>query len=334
MIGKRETDLGTVTKEHGEVLLLERQVITTGQPAASSEESHALPDGTVRWFSTVRVPVRDADGKVQQALTVASDITAYKSAVDEQKRLVTELQSSMKFKDQILATMSHELRTPLNAIMGFAGIGLMDEDLPENIEMMLDRIDYNARRLLTLINAILDISRLNAGRVDILWQPADVRELADVWRKDFAIRIAEKKLEFVYDISPDFPAKLEADPERLTQVAVNLLSNAVKFTEKGKITLAIRSTAENWIIEVADTGIGISETWQEQIFEEFRQVTTGATSKYGGSGLGLAIVQKLCGLMNGTIRVKSEVGVGSTFTATFALRPVKTAETPSDKDVM
>lgn len=243
---------------------------------------------------------------------------------DAQKRreletLVTDLQSAMLFKDQFLATMSHELRTPLNAIIGFSGMGLA-EDYPEEIEHLFERIRVNALRQLGLINDILDISRINAKRLEILSVRVALHELIKGWYTDFQKQARDKGLEFILELDSSLPLETTHDPDRLTQIASNLLTNAVKFTDKGSLKLSTKRLNDTtWTLTITDTGTGIPETWQHVIFDEFRQVDGTSARKHGGAGLGLSIVQKLCLLMGGSIRLESKVGEGSTFIVTLPL---------------
>lgn len=243
---------------------------------------------------------------------------------DAQKRreletLVADLQSAMLFKDQFLATMSHELRTPLNAIIGFSGMGLSEDYDPE-IEHLFERIRVNALRQLSLINDILDISRINAKRLEILSVRVALHELVKGWYTDFQKQARDKNLEFKLELDSTLPLEVTHDPDRLTQIASNLLTNAFKFTDKGSIKLsAKRVDDKTWTLSISDTGPGIPETWQHVIFDEFRQVDGTSARKHGGAGLGLSIVQKLCLLMGGSIRLESKVGEGSMFIVTLPL---------------
>lgn len=279
------------------------------------------------WFNTRYTPVLDEDGNFQYTLGLSLDITDRKHAERERERLIRELEDALLFKDQFLATMSHELRTPLNAVLGYTGIAAMQYELPVQVEHMLARIRMNSQRLLSLINDILDISRINAKRIEIVQRPFDVEDAAKSWYEDFRQTAAEKQLEFSLDYDETLPRLIIGDQERLAQIAHNLLNNAMKFTEKGRIELRVRREGENqWQISVTDTGIGIPDTWQHLIFEEFRQVDGSSRRKYGGAGLGLSIVQKLCQLMDGRVQVSSKLGEGSTFTVTLPLRVAETAE--------
>lgn len=251
----------------------------------------------------------------------------------ELERLVRELQNALLFKDQFMATMSHELRTPLNAILGYSGIALM-KDLAPNAEHFIERIEENAKRLLNLINDILDISRINAGRTEIVSEKINLKLLVEGWYDDFKQRMDDKGLQFklVYDNA--LPEEVMNDADRLTQITANLLGNAYKFTDKGLITLEVKtnpSNSEEMVINVIDTGSGIPESWQHLIFEEFRQVDGTSSRKYGGAGLGLSIVQKLCILMGGQVRVQSKLNEGSTFSVTlpFTTKKVSVEANPA-----
>jgi signal transduction histidine kinase len=257
-----------------------------------------------------------------EVLLVVRDITEIKSAQRQLEDTIRELNQSLIFKDQFLATMSHELRTPMNAIMGYSSLAVDTPNLDSKIKNMFERILANSHRLLNLINDVLDISRINAGRTEIVADPFDLSELVMGWQKDYGQLATKKGLEFVSKIDPTLPKLLIGDSERLTQIVANLISNAIKFTDTGSISLTVRGhEGDEGLMDiiVTDTGIGISDTWHHLIFEEFRQVEMGAERNYGGAGLGLSIVQKLCILMGGTVNVTSTLGEGSTFTVTLPI---------------
>ncbi len=227
-----------------------------------------------------------------------------------------QAEHATQLKSQFLATMSHELRTPLNAVIGYSEIQLMGiagELSPKQREYQ-DRILANALHLLGLINDILDLSRIEAGRMDLLLTPFRLQTWMDEILLQNRVLAEEKSLAIDVQIDPRLPEILVADSERLKQVVINLLSNAVKFTEKGSIKIDVAlNDSDTWKIEVQDTGIGIPIHAQDTIFEEFRQVDGTSHRQYGGTGLGLAIVRKLVIMMGGHIRLKSEVGKGSNF---------------------
>lgn len=235
---------------------------------------------------------------------------------------------SVRLKSEFMSTMSHELRTPLNAMLGFSGILLegMGGEMDEEARHMVERIELNSKRLLTLINDVLDIAKIEAGRLEIVFAPMSPRTLANSWRSQISILAERKNLEFKLEFDPALPDQLYGDAERISQVAINLLSNAVKFTDSGSVKLSLKSLGDFWQIEVADTGIGIPPHAINYIFDEFRQLDGTSTRAYGGSGLGLAIVRNLCRMMDGNVQVTSKMGEGSTFTVKLPLKPVPTTE--------
>jgi len=187
---------------------------------------------------------------------------------------------------------------------------------------MIERISSNSERLLNLINSVLDIAKIEAGRLEIQSEPLDPRQLVEKWQMQMSVLAQKKGLSMDINIDPSLPREIYGDSERLSQIAINLLSNAFKFTEKGGVTLSLKRTDPSWIIEVADTGIGIPPHALNYIFDEFRQVDGSTTRVYGGSGLGLAIVRNLCRMMDGSIAVTSELDRRSVFTVTLPLKPV------------
>jgi signal transduction histidine kinase len=234
-------------------------------------------------------------------------------------------QKNNRLKSQFVANVSHELRTPLNAVLGFAGILLegMHGEFNPPVQHLLQRIESNAQRLLSLINDILDIGKIEAGQMDIKSLSVSTYDLVKQWESYTEELVKAKGLKLTVEIDPSLPDQVYADPDRLTQIATNLLSNAAKFTERGEIKLLCKARDNMWSIQVQDTGIGIPEEAFSYIFEPFRQVDGSSTRRYGGTGLGLTIVHNICHLMNGTISFRSKSGEGSTFTVTLPLMPVK-----------
>ena len=296
-------------------------------------------DGTLDWIRWEVRPWYKADETIGGLVMYTEVITERKLAADarvkaeaERERLIQELEEALLFKDQFLATMSHELRTPLNAILGYAGIALNQDGLPDNIVNMLERTKVNGRRLLNLINDILDLSRINSKRIRIIARPIPLADLVKGWQLDFAKQAADKNLLFTFHLDPHLPEIIIGDEERLTQIAANLLNNAIKFTDQGEIQLKVHVINKEWQIIVSDTGIGIPDTWQHLIFDEFRQVDSSSRRKYGGTGLGLSIVQKLALLMGGNVTVQSKPGEGSTFTVTLPLQLQITDELASGEN--
>lgn len=233
-----------------------------------------------------------------------------------------QAEDAVRLKSQFLATMSHELRTPLNAIIGYTDIQLagMAGELTGEQRYYQDRILVNAKHLLELINDVLDISKIEAGRMDIVRRPFVLQE----WLDDIVAQMeglaSQKQLTFEHHLDDRLPKEIVADSARIRQIAINLLSNAIKFTDEGFVRIQIHQHSRDaWKLEVSDSGIGIPSHLQETIFEEFRQVDESSRRKQGGSGLGLAIVRKLCLMMGGNIRLKSTLGKGTSFTVILPL---------------
>jgi signal transduction histidine kinase len=256
------------------------------------------------------------------ALSIARFLQEQKIAETRTREALAAQKAALetsRFKDQFLAIMSHELRTPLNAIIGFLGILNMTSQFDERQTHMLHRIRTNSERLLVLINDILDLSKIESGRLELAPMPVSLRDLAQRWQFQMEVLAKQKDLRFSVNIDSLLPEHILIDEDALTKVATNLLSNAFKFTEKGDVTLSLKRNQQLWMLEVQDSGIGIPAHMFDHIFESFRQIDGSSTRNYGGTGLGLSIVQHLVKAMNGTVQVQSEVGKGSTFTVTLPL---------------
>lgn len=271
-------------------------------------------------LSNARRAAEDAAAQIQQqneALMEANRELAYARRQAEE---------ATRLKSQFLATMSHELRTPLNAIIGYTEIQLagMAGELTQEQRDYQERVLANADHLLQLINDVLDIAKIEAGRLEIVDNPFDVR----LWLEELIGQTqglaADKRLSFEVSLDERMPRLIVGDTARLKQIAINLVSNAIKFTETGGVRIQVRVHGRDaWKFIVSDTGIGIPSHLLETIFEEFRQVDSSSQRKQGGTGLGLSIVRKLTLMMGGNVRVSSELGKGSTFTVILPLREPK-----------
>ena len=228
-----------------------------------------------------------------------------------------ELEQASQYKSDFLANMSHELRTPLNSLLILAKL-LADNDagrLSEEQVRYAQTIQSSGNDLLTLINDILDLSKIEAGHMEIKPEPLALARLTKDLTNLFAPVAEKRNLEFQVEVAPECPTYIETDGQRLEQILRNLLSNAFKFTEQGKVELSVRRASEGQIaLSVADTGIGISEDKQNAVFEPFRQADGTISRKYGGTGLGLSICRELVRLLGGTLALRSVEGQGSTFT--------------------
>jgi signal transduction histidine kinase len=226
-----------------------------------------------------------------------------------------KLLEAYRIKSEFLATVSHELRTPLNAIMGFSQILVSQSKgkLNDYQQEMVQRIFTNGKNLLTLVNDILDLSRLEAKRLNLSTKPFSLQHLAQMTLSELQPLADEKSLQVSIHFDLD-DATVVNDEHRLRQILINLLSNAIKFTDEGQVDLKVTALGEDRIImSVADTGVGIAPDALPHIFESFRQIDQTLRRQYPGTGLGLAIVHSLVGMMGGTITVESELGHGSTF---------------------
>jgi PAS domain S-box-containing protein len=233
------------------------------------------------------------------------------------RRQAFELEQASQLKSQFLANMSHELRTPLNAVLGYTNLllqGIGGELNPQQ-KKRLARVDSNARHLLNLINDLLDIARIEAGKMPLHVDNFELHELIDEIITEVEPIIERSKLAVSREIDPDLPA-IRSDRQKMKQVLINLLSNALKFTPEGSVKVQARFEEGTGMIHVAvqDTGIGIAPEDQQRVFEDFRQADNSYTREYGGTGLGLAICRRLATMLGGEITLESKVGAGSTFT--------------------
>jgi signal transduction histidine kinase/DNA-binding response OmpR family regulator len=266
----------------------------------------------------------ELDGK-SCAVTMVRDIGDRK---EMERNLVAARESAMaasKAKSEFLSSMSHEIRTPMTAVLGMADL-LTETELSGEQRRYLDIMVANGNSLLELINSILDLARIESGRLQLEKTEFDLTELIDKTISTFGVRAHGKGLELIARIAPGVPERLVGDPLRLRQVLINLLGNAIKFTELGQIVLEVEQDPESkesgaFRFTVADTGIGIAADKLDSIFGSFNQADSSTTRLYGGSGLGLAIAHRLVGLMDGRIWVDSELNKGSKFcfTARFGL---------------
>jgi len=236
------------------------------------------------------------------------------------RRQAIELEQASMLKSQFLANMSHEFRTPLNAMLGYTSMLLQGVAGPIDgpARRQLSRIESNGRHLLTIINEILDISRIEAGRMPLQISRFNVPELVNEVRAELEPIILRSKLKVTIDLSREL-RPIMTDRQKVKQILLNLLSNALKFTHQGTVTISAHRRLRDRSVEliVADTGIGIAPADQERIFEDFRQLDNSPTRAYGGTGLGLSICRRLAQMLDGSILLESQVGVGSRFTLTL-----------------
>ncbi|MEO0518988.1 MAG: ATP-binding protein [Cyanobacteria bacterium P01_A01_bin.116] len=351
LIGKTDYDMPWTKEESDFYVLCDRRVMQNDRAEVGIVEPQLRADGQQTWLETNKIPMHDSEGNVIGILGSFQDITERKQAELELQKLNEELElrvenrtaqlqtakvmadSANQAKSEFLANMSHELRTPLNGILGYAQILARSKALPEKEQHGVNIIHQCGSHLLMLINDILDLSKIEARKLDLspqaLHLPSFLRGVVEICR----IRAEQKGLDFIYVTDDTLPEGIYADEKRLRQVLINLLGNAIKFTDKGAVTLRICVKApatdaegdgpaeQNQLhFSVEDTGVGITEVETQKLFCAFEQVGD-RTRQAEGTGLGLAISQQIVQLMGGQIQVTSQQGVGSTFSfsATYPL---------------
>jgi len=314
------------TEEHAEQARADEQaIINSGVPVLDKEEKETWPDGHETWVSTTKLPLYDEQGKIVGTFGISRDITQRKRASVELQQAKEEAEEASRAKSDFLANMSHEIRTPMNAILGMTEL-VLDTSLTKPQRDYLQLVRESGESLLSIINDILDFSKIEAGRLDLESTPFDVREVFGDTLKSLALRAHAKGLELACRVGKEVPERLMGDVGRLRQIIVNLVGNAIKFTETGEIVADVQRQpdAEHGVVlhfSVADTGIGIPHNQQMTIFDAFEQVDSSTTRRFGGTGLGLTISSRLIRLMDGQIRVESEMGRGSRFHVTIRLQP-------------
>lgn len=307
-----------VHPEDRESTLHEVAKLSAGEPTISFENRYRAKDGSYHWLLWNAAPFSQR----QVIYASARDITERKRAEENILRLRREAEAANRAKSEFLARMSHEIRTPLNVVIGMG-------DLLERTSLTQDQRQYvkvfqrAGGNLLALINDILDLAKVESGRIVLEETDFEPAQVVDGVLEIMALRAKDKDIELSARIDPAVPARLRGDPDRLRQILINLVNNAVKFTSKGYVRIAVQPDPSDPSLlrfSVADTGIGIAPEHHAAVFEAFTQGDASTTRKYGGTGLGLAICKRLVELMGGAIWFQSILGAGTTFyfTAAFA----------------
>lgn len=290
--------------------------VTIRKQISSFEETVSINNKQhTYWFT--KFPLLDETGAVEYIGVLATDITDRKETENKLREAKHDAEEAKLAQETFLATMSHELRTPMNGVIGMANL-LLTTPLTNEQEDFTTSIQESATSLLSLINDLLDFSKIRAGKLELENIPFDLRKTISKAIYPLSHRAKEKMIKLNLTIAGDVPPVLIGDPLRLQQVIINLASNAVKYTSKGSVEIAIDviNVAKGQVIikgAVKDSGIGIPENMQAHIFESFTQTSAEDARKYGGTGLGLAIVKQLIDMQQGEISVKSTVGIGSIF---------------------
>lgn len=299
------------------------RIFRTGHAIHNIERETLGKDNKTYWYSTSKVPYKDINGKVLGIVGITWDITDQKKNEEDLINAKQEAEASNKVKSEFLANMSHEIRTPINAVVGFADL-IKEKVKDENIKGYIEAITSSSNSLLLLINDLLDLSKIEAGKLEIIFEPINTNVLFKEVENMFMIKAKEKNLGFNMEIDKDMPQYIHLDETRIRQILINLIGNAIKFTEKGYVNVVIKTdkidiqrNLATINISIKDTGIGIKNDEKINIFDSFRQQQGQSYRRYEGSGLGLTITKKLTEMMGGKISVESELNEGSIFTITI-----------------
>jgi PAS domain S-box-containing protein len=319
------------------------------RPVSNLELGVVRPDGKLTWILESAAPLFDREGKVSGVIVTFPEVTATVMQRQSLKDLNDKYQierdranEANRLKSSFLANMSHEIRTPMTAILGFSDIlaSELSGKVTEQHYTFLRSINISGKRLLNLINDILDLSKIEAGRLELHMEELDVRNEIEAAVTPLTWIAKQKGLPILLQTGIEH-IFVRGDRQRIAQVLTNIISNAIKFTRTGSITIRTFVTQEESLgsakqvnIEIEDTGIGISREFLPHLFEEFRQEHTGATKEFGGTGLGLAISRRLISLMGGRIHLRSQQGVGTTFTLQFPLASGTNAPLPVARPVI
>lgn len=274
---------------------------------------------TVHFIEEVIFNLAVAINNARAVETIRTTASALEHKTEELEDLNAQLERANQLKSEFLASVSHELRTPLNSIIGFTELALdTDPTLSGTTRGNLQTVMRNAEQLLALINDLLELSKIEAGKVELRLEPLDFTDLVRQTVEDFGPVADAKSVELVHE-AESLPRRVLLDRDKTRRIVQNLVSNAVKFTERGSVRVRTLQDTDRLLVEVRDTGIGIDPDNIPKIFEKFRQLDGSHARRFGGSGLGLAITKELCHAMGGSVRVSSREGTGSTFTVNLPL---------------
>lgn len=312
MVGTPISRLFPVDRLNEEPMILER--LKRGERVDHYQTIRVRKDGAFIHVSLTISPIKNAQGRIVGASKIARDITREIHAMEQLAKANEELTRADRMKSEFLAVMSHELRTPLNSIIGFTGVIRQGRQGPvtEDQKKLLNLISASGKHLLHLINDLLDLSRIEAGRMDLEYETVNMADVIDDAVRTLELQASMKELKVHQSIELTEP--VVTDPKRVFQVILNLLNNAIKFTPQGSVTLRAYQQNDLVVVSVTDTGIGIPKEKQSALFQAFSQVEGSSRRRFEGTGLGLYLCKKMIELLGGTIAMESEAGRGSTFT--------------------
>jgi PAS domain S-box-containing protein len=313
VIGLNVYQLGYSAVEAAQFEQSDQQTITVGEPMHDQVVEVTTAGGQPQWVSYSKVPLRSAQGAIIGVLGSYLDVTSFKETEFALTAANREAQSASRAKTDFLSTMSHEIRTPLNGVLGCAEL-LRDTSLAPEQRHLADTIQHCGQSLLTLLNDILDISKIEAGSLRLERIHCSLRDICAEVIEILAPQALDKGLELTLHVDARADAIIKSDPTRIRQVVSNLLGNALKFTAHGGVIVDLGITSHAHLrVAVSDSGIGIPVENHAAIFEKFTQADSSTTRRFGGSGLGLAISKKLIEALGGEIGLSSTPDVGSTF---------------------
>lgn len=305
---------GFTTKEEYDILW---KTIKSGG-TWKGELKNKKKNGNLYWESAIISPITNEQGEITNFISVKEDITSKKYQAEQLIKAKEQAEKSDKLKSEFIAQMSHEIRTPLNNILTYTSLikDELDTKLPSGLEIAFDVIKSSANRLIRTIDLILNLSKVQSGNYDFMYEEINLKDFLYDIMLEFYTRAKNKKLDIFFKDESE-KADLKNDKYLIGQIMINLLDNATKYTNKGNITIRLYNADNKICVDIMDTGIGISENFMENIFEPFTQEDYGATRNYEGIGLGLALVKKYTELCKAEIKVKSKKDEGTTFTILF-----------------
>jgi PAS domain S-box-containing protein len=335
IIGKNAVDLFSANRDQINLIDYHSDLRLEGRPS-SYEVQLRKKSGALIWVIISGAPLFDEQGKMVGSLGIHFDITDRKNLESEIKKAYQEAEFSREAEKAFLANMSHEIRNPLNAIIGLTHL-LYDTKPTQKQLSHLEGLKHSSSILMGLISNVLDLSKIESGVMELSEQSLNIRTIIDSLLKIVGFNLNHKSIKYLNKLSQEVNFQVKADPVVINQIFLNLLSNATKFTERGSIEvfgepISVKGDKTNFLFSVKDTGIGISASLVEDIFNSFKQADAETKLKYGGTGLGLSIVKNLITMYDGEIKVKSQSGQGAEFTFNLWLSTANYIETITEKE--